>query len=623
MSNNLHKLLKRQLQRAGIDSDQQSENVDLEKFIAMVNSSYDQNDKERYILERSLLLSSSEMKALNSKVKKRAEEWIQEISNAYPDILLFIDIQGNIIDLLPRSGFDSIIQPKAKLEFAKEIGQVFIHDLVDIIREHISKLKNTQKNQSFEFNINQQVFEIRLIIKSSTNNDSCFCLIRDITDLSQSKEKLKHLALHDSLTGLPNRLYFYKKLKSILDPKIYKQQTGAVLFFDLDRFKSVNDTLGHKVGDLLIEGVAKRVHKIINDNEFFVRISGDEFIIIVSEMDSESDYNDCTKRVLQCFSKPYVINNQIIEVKSSIGVSVFPTHSADPDELIQFADTAMYTAKENGGNQVAVFDKQQHSSVSRNFLIEQNMRRGIEREEFFIKYQPIINVQNNKIIAYESLLRWNISPGKQLSPDVFIPIAEATGYIIELGHWIIDTVLKQVKLWKDNHFNFNSVSINLSRVQLIDPTIANYIVDKMDFYGITEREINIEVTENSIISNSNTALKNLNILSKKGVDIAIDDFGTGYSSFYDLKNLPFTWMKIDKCLIQGIGKDDSEDAIVRAITAIAKELNLNVVAEGVETKAQKDFLIELNCFNLQGFYFAKPEPAEYFLEKNSNQTSTD
>jgi EAL domain-containing protein (putative c-di-GMP-specific phosphodiesterase class I) len=279
----------------------------------------------------------------------------------------------------------------------------------------------------------------------------------------------------------------------------------------------------------------------------------------------------------------------------------------DSDILTQFADTAMYSAKEFGGNQFVIFNEQQNSIVKENFQIEQDLRRAIEKNEMYMVYQPQYCVQTQKIIGYEALIRWQPANKLPISPLRFIHIAELTGYIDDLGMWIINEVFAQINTWKVRKFDFNKISINLSRVQLIESNLSKIIFILMKKFNIDCSEIVFEITEDSIISNNKVAMNNLNKLHKAGINIAIDDFGTGYSSFFDLQNFPFSDLKIDKSIIDGIGKQESNDAIVRAIIAIGKEMKMNIVAEGVESNEQLEFLKKNHCNSIQGYIFSPPK----------------
>ncbi|MFK8013621.1 MAG: putative bifunctional diguanylate cyclase/phosphodiesterase [Marinicellaceae bacterium] len=610
MQNDLHQLLIRQLKKTNNCVDKIPELNDWQNILSKINESYNQSDQERYLLERSLSISSKEMQELHNLTQQHTEQWIKDISSTYPDMLLLLSEDGIVLDLLSSTGFENLLINADHQDINQPIEFILTESLSQSIREHIGNISLNCNSDSYEFFLNNSidntVYEIRLIATKSHKDNNLFCLIRDISDLVESKNKLKYLAHHDSLTGLPNRLGYYKKLNQILKRNRTSDNIGAVLFFDLDRFKSINDSLGHRIGDQLIEAVANRIPEILKNNEFFARMSGDEFTILIYDVENENKIHQRAHKILQAFTEPFDLDTQKIEVKASIGISLFPKHGTDSDILTQFADTAMYSAKDLGGNQLIIFNEKQNSSVTENFQIEQGLRRAIDRNEMYMVYQPQICVQSQNIIGYEALIRWQPINKQNISPMKFIPIAELTGYIDELGMWIINNVFEQIVKWKINNFAFHKISINISRFQLHDPKLTELIFLLMKKYKINHSEIVFEITEDSIISNNKVAINNVMKLNEVGISIAIDDFGTGYSSFSDLKNIPFSNLKIDKSIIDGIGKHKSDDAIVRAIIAIGNEMNMKLVAEGVETQEQFDFLKMNHCHTIQGYLFSKP-----------------
>lgn len=504
-------------------------------------------------------------------------------------------------------GFEDILLDSNNVDLHQPLEFLLISEISALIRHKIELFQTIDKIQYFHYSVNKKAtYEIRLVPESNTDDTYFICMIRDMTEYINSKKSLLYLVHHDNLTGLPNRSNYYETLShSIQECKKLNYLCG-VIFFDLDRFKSINDSLGHRIGDELLVVISRRLEKNLKDNEFIARISGDEFIILVKKVLDETEIIETAKRVLSIFKSSFELENHNIEVKSSFGISLFPKHSEDPDILTQFADTAMYQAKELGGNQIVLFDEKLNSQVKRNFQIDQNLRRAIINDELFLVYQPQFDVQTKQVVGLEALARWKTQNGKYISPEYFIPIAELTGYINELGLWIINTVCFQISQWKKTNTIFKKVAINLSRSQLIDPDLVNSILSIMKFHGIQTSDIMFEITEESIIKNRKLALKNINDLHGVGIGIAIDDFGSGYSSFVDLKKFPINELKIDKSIIDDIGGGESNDAIIRAIIALGKELGLQIVAEGVETQAQFDFLKKHNCHVVQGYLLGKP-----------------
>ena len=529
------------------------------------------------------------------------------IRESYPDLLLILSKDIIVSDILYNSRYQDLLLDINHIQLNLPIEFLIHPKLAAIIR---FKIENTEVNEqlpSFNYLFSKQItYEVR-IHKDHENSESNYtCLIRDISGFIESRDDLKYMAYHDSLTGLPNRSHYYETLNKTIDKCHENNQSCGVIFFDLDRFKAINDSLGHRIGDELLVAISKRLTYNLKSNEFIARISGDEFIVIVSGIYDESEIIETANRILSLFKTEFQLKNHIIDVKSSIGVSIFPTHSDDADILTQFADTAMYKAKDFGGNQIIIFNKEQNSLVKRNFTIDQGLRRAIKNNEIYMVYQPQYCIKTNNITGLEALARWRLQDGSMISPEYFIEVAELTGYINELGLWIINSVCTLIKTWKQSKVDFKKISINLSRKQLIDPDLVQSIFSIMKFHGVNSSDIVFEITEDSIIQNRDLALKNLYDLHNVGIQIAIDDFGSGYSSFVDLKKFPFSELKIDKSIIDDIGKNKDNDAIIRSIITLGLDLGLNIVAEGVESKQQFEFLSHNKCPIIQGYYVAKP-----------------
>ncbi len=483
-------------------------------------------------------------------------------------------------------------------DFKQPIEFLFKAELAEKLREHIEKLRD---KSSFVLPLiideNKLIFEVFLSLK----NNSVMCLVRNISQNLNTKVSI------DDLTGLPNRTSYYRYLEDTIEFSKENNCYFGILFFDLDRFKIINDSLGHRVGDELLIAVGNRLKNNLRENEFVARLSGDEFTVVVKNISYEDEVIETANRIISLFKNSFTLTKHSLEVKSSIGVSIYPLHSEKIDVLVQYADTAMYTAKELGGNQVCVFNKIQSFRVRKNFKMEQGLRKAIYQEEVYLVYQPKFDCDTKQITGMEALVRWKPKDYHEaISPAEFIPLAELTGYINELGLWIIDQVCAQINQWKKRKINFHKVSINISRSQLIDTEIVNVIFSIMKLYGVEGNELIFEITEDSIIQNNESAMQNLKLFNDAGIQIAIDDFGSGYSSFYDLKTFPFSELKIDKSIIDYIGKDKKNDAIVRAIISMGIEMDMKVVAEGVESLNQLKFLKHNKCHTIQGFLLSEP-----------------
>lgn len=546
---------------------------------------------------------------------------LKQIRDNYPDMLLLLTRDIIVHDMFYSDGFEDILLDSSHFQLNQPIEFLLNSELTALIRHKIEAFHTDNDLQHFHYSSDKKItYEIRLIPENKSTSTHVICIIRDISELINSQKNLQHMVHHDNLTGLPNRINYYETLNDTIKDCVKYKNLCGIIFFDLDRFKSVNDSLGHRIGDELLVAISRRLKNNLTENEFIARISGDEFIIIVKKVTDESEIIETAKRILSMFKFAFELEDHIIEVKCSFGISMFPKHSDDPDILTQYADTAMYQAKELGGNQIVLFNERRKSQVKRNFQIDQNLRRAISNDELFLVYQPQFDIKTKCVVGLEALIRWKSSNGKFIPPQFFIPIAELTGYINELGLWIINSACSQICIWKKNKINFKKVAINLSRSQLIEPDLVASILSIMKFHGVQASEIVFEITEESIIKNKKLALKNLECLSDIGISIAIDDFGSGYSSFVDLKKFPIKELKIDKSIIDEIGEEASNDAIIRAIIALGRELGLQIVAEGVETKAQFDFLEINNCHIVQGYYLGEPESfsnTETILKKSN------
>lgn len=539
---------------------------------------------------------------------------VNSFNSHFPDLLITLTNDLIVKELYSNQNFNHILIEKQELQLNQPIEFLFESTFAANIRNYIELSDESDQCEfQFPFNENQHnyYYEIRISRLNGVNQGNYLCIIRDITSKQLSRIQLEHRVNHDSLTSLPNRNNFYKTLNESIAECNDNNTICGIIFFDLDRFKSINDSLGHRIGDELLVAVASRIKNNLNNNEFIARISGDEFIIIVKAVEFESDVIDTAKRIYSNFKSAFELNNQIINIKASIGISLFPKNHSNPDALVQYADTAMYKAKELGGNQIRVFSEKQNTTAIQNFNLDQKLRRAIENNELFFVYQPLVCCKSGDIVGIEALIRWKPKNQELIPPSQFITVAELTGYINELGLWIINRVCSQINYWKQKKIKFKKVFINLSRRQLNDPELANSIFSIMDFHNVHHSEIAFEITEDSQLKSSEIVMFNLNQLQESGIKIAIDDFGTGYSSFSDLKNYPFSELKIDRSIIWDIGKEsESSDAIIRAIISLGKELDLKIIAEGVENELQLEFLKKNNCQFIQGYLISKPLPTK-------------
>lgn len=444
-------------------------------------------------------------------------------------------------------------------------------------------------------------------------------VLRDLTERKQFESQLVHLANHDPLTNLPNRKFFRERLAVSLDEAALNGAQLAVLFLDLDRFKLINDTFGHAVGDKLLLMVAERLAGCFRKGDVLARLGGDEFVVLLQGLSGKQDAALVAQKIMDAFARAFQLDAHEIFVSASIGIAFYPSDAIDAGNLIRCADNAMYQAKEQGlGYQFYRPDPENLSSER--LTLESSLRRALERDELRLYYQPKVDLASGAVIGLEALLRWTHPVRGMIPPDQFIPLAEETGLIVPIGEWVLRTACLQIKAWQEEGMPFLPVAVNLSARQFRQFSASGEATGIHDLVETIERVLEetgvapscleLEITESILMQNLSTAANILQALSAKGMRIFIDDFGTGYSSLSYLKRLPIDTIKIDKSFVGDIMTDPDDAAIVTAIIAMAHSLRLKVVAEGVETQGQFDFLLERGCDAMQGYFFSKPLPAE-------------
>ena len=440
----------------------------------------------------------------------------------------------------------------------------------------------------------------------------------DISERKANEARIEHLAHHDSLTGLINRYNLEIRLSQALLSAHRERTRIAVLFIDLDRFKVINDTLSHHVGDQLLVEVARRLQGCMRENDILARPGGDEFVLVLIGLDSPEHATRVAAKILHDIGEPYEILGNRLYTSPSIGISVYPEDGTDPESLMKNADTAMYHAKEQGRNNLQYFTLALNAAASERLLLERELRIAIEEGQFELFYQPQIAADADEQAppcAMEALIRWH-HPGRGLvSPATFIPIAEETGLIRPLGDWVLDEACRCLAGWKVAGLGPRRMAVNLSVHQLRDPTLVSKVAASQRRHGLGDGELEIEITESVLMSDPAHAIEMLQVLRALGVTIAIDDFGTGYSSLAYLKRLPIQVLKLDREFVRDIESDENDAAISAATLALAHGLGLKVVAEGIETQAQSDFLRRHGCDYLQGYLYGKPESAAYWTER--------
>jgi diguanylate cyclase (GGDEF)-like protein/PAS domain S-box-containing protein len=435
--------------------------------------------------------------------------------------------------------------------------------------------------------------------------------IVDITDRKSAQEQMEYQAYHDVLTGLPNRLLFRDRIDIALAHAKRHHTSAAVMFLDLDQFKLVNDSLGHTVGDALLQEVATRLVLSIRADDTVARMGGDEFTILLTDTKDAASSALVAQKLLDAVSKPMVIEGNELYVTTSIGIARSPEDGVDAESLLKQADGAMYRAKEAGRNNFQFATATASSDTSERLMIERSLHHAFEREEFVVHYQPMTNLLTGKVVGAEALIRWNHPERGLMSPDDFIPIAEASGLILPIGEWVLRTAVKQMKGWHAEHGPLR-VAVNLSARQFQQRDLTAMIERVLTENDYPPELLDIEITESTAMQNADVSLAVMKRLKQMGVRISIDDFGTGYSSLSYLKHFPVDTVKIDQNFVRDLSDVSNDGAIITAVISMARALNLRVVAEGVETEAQLDFLRRENCEVVQGFLHSRPVPAAEF-----------
>lgn len=450
--------------------------------------------------------------------------------------------------------------------------------------------------------------------------------------LKRQEDRLRYLAYYDPLTSLPNRRSFTEELDRLVLTHHNKDAHVAVMFIDLDHFKRINDSIGHARGDRLLVEIAKRLTDQLSDygdinilsdvgdyqylgaeeSIIIARLGGDEFTVVIPNVEDDEKVTDIAKRILHSLSQPVELQSHNPVVTPSIGIALFPKDGTDPDTLVRNADTAMYAAKSMGRSCYRFYKDDMNSSAVELLKMEEELREALVENQLELHYQPLVNSADGALAGLEALVRWNHPERGMISPGEFIPVAEQTGQIIDLTAWVMKEAIKDCKIWEQAGFADFKISINISALEFNHDDLASHVTDLFDEVDFNKHRVQLELTESAIMTDAQANIKKLSELCDLGVTLAVDDFGTGYSSLSYLRQFPINVLKIDRSFVMGIGTENG-NAIVDAITSLAKALNLGLVAEGVETKEQMDYLVASGCDTLQGFYLSRPVPAKSII----------
>ncbi|HTH34750.1 MAG TPA: EAL domain-containing protein [Xanthobacteraceae bacterium] len=441
------------------------------------------------------------------------------------------------------------------------------------------------------------------IIRTPVSGGGWIATHEDITERQRAEERIVHMARHDALTDLPNRTMLRERLEYELR-RVKRGEGLAMLCLDLDHFKSVNDTLGHPIGDELLKVVAERLRGCTRAPDTIARLGGDEFAIVMTGMNDPADAAALAKRIRESITRPYYIDGHQILADISIGISVAPVDAVEPDLLLKNADMALYGAKADGRGTYRFFEPEMDARMKARRELDMDLRKAMVKDEFELYYQPLVNLQDNRITAFEALLRWNHPVRGLISPADFIPIAEETGLIVPLGEWVLRRACLETSKWPADI----KVAVNLSPSQLKSRNLTDVVMDALETSGMPAKRLQLEITETVLMQNTFNTLATLEKLRALGVQIALDDFGTGYSSLSYLRSFPFDKIKIDRSFIQDLSNGTEPLAIVHAVAGLAKSLNMISTAEGVETRQQLETLQSVGCVEMQGYLFSKARP---------------
>jgi len=533
---------------------------------------------------------------------------LKEAVDALPIGITLKDTNGRIIYSNPTEaamhGFtvDELIGRQARA-FAKRSMKKIVTNLLEEKGIWSRESTNVRKDGT-EFPV--QLTSIA--VKSANRNVGIVTICEDISERKETEEKIYLLAHMDALTGLPNRRLFHDRLDHALARARREGRKICLAYLDLDNFKEINDTYGHDFGDKLLQGVAARMSAIMRESDTLARLGGDEFIVILDSVKGEDNFTTAAQRMLSIFTPPFEINGRQINTSASIGIAIFPDDAEEGDMLLKAADAAMYHVKEEGSCGFHFFSTEMHDRIMRRISIENALKKGLAKGEFFLLYQPQWDVKSARIIGTEALIRWQSSDFGLMLPAEFISLIEDSGLIFSIGEWVLRTACLEAKNWAAaGHPNLN-VSVNISRKQLKQPDFLDVIAGILGNSGVNPGTIELEFTENMIMEHTEKTIDTLHALKRMGLQLSIDNFGAGYSSLNYLKNFPIDRIKIDRSFIADLcGNDDA--IILKAIVSIANALKMKVIVEGVETEAQLKFLEELGCYEVQGYLLGKPMPA--------------
>ncbi|PFM63837.1 diguanylate cyclase [Bacillus cereus] len=545
------------------------------------------------------------------------QQMLKSLYEHHPDPIFTLDLYGNFLNvnnagttLLGYQTNELLNQPYYSLMYEEDLEEI------------ITAFHHVKKGKSISLEIrayhkNRDIYYLNVTavpIFLKEHISGVYLMLKDITETKQQQEQINFLAYHDTLTELANRRSFHQQLeKAIIRAKTSKRPF-AVMFLDLDRFKVINDTLGHRIGDLLLIAVAKRLERISTPNMKLARLAGDEFTILIEDYKKDKDVQKIADMIVVSMNEPFEVENQHLQISSSIGIAIYPEAGEDPLSILQHADMAMYEAKNKGKNGSSLYTKELYKKMERKARIEKDLPLALANKEFFLVYQPQVDITTNKVIGAEALIRWKHPLLGEISPCEFVPIVEETPQAIPLGHWVLRESCRQLKLWQTLGYKDLKMSVNLSAKEFQQDQLLENIAHILKDVGVDPKYVTLELTERIAMIDEKETLLRLKQLKEYGIQTSIDDFGTGYSSLAYLSIFPIDTLKVPREFTQLADHRAEERAIVSTILSLANTLNLSVVAEGIETEKQLKFLQKNNCRYMQGYYFSKPLGSKQFIK---------
>jgi diguanylate cyclase (GGDEF)-like protein/PAS domain S-box-containing protein len=499
-----------------------------------------------------------------------------------------------------------------QLAAGQPLGNLFPGETFQALAREVLVTGTPQHNVEIAFysGVTARHFEFSLSTTAIDGRQVLLIMVEEISQRKQAEEELIHLATHDSLTGLPNRNLLQDRLRQALAAAERSDRQVGVMFLDLDRFKLINDSLGHEIGDRFLNQIAKSLTHTVRNGDTVARLGGDEFVVMLPELTRQEDLLPVVQKILALLAQPLSIAGHELTTGGSIGICLYPRDGKDVSSLLKNADTAMYRAKAKGGQNFQFYTSKMNDRAIERLEMEGELRRALKRREFVLHYQPQVDLASGRTTGVEALLRWQRNDGRMVAPDNFIPLAEETGLIVPIGEWVLQTACRQNRAWQEAGLPPVKMAVNLSARQFHQENLESTVASALAISDLDPRWLELEVTETAIMHDPEEAAATLNKFKEMGVSLAVDDFGTGYSSLNYLKRFPLNRLKIDRAFVSEIDTNQDDGAIATAVIALGHSLRLEVTAEGVETAPQLEFLRRNGCDQIQGYYFSRPLTAE-------------